>query len=263
LIITPLIGNKKLQTLTTLRNFKTQKLENKKIKLVLAWAGDRHSRRLWKLVWIREAIWQLQWDLPLPQTSDKSWIVASKKCRNLYNLFIRKWIPMITWWADMFRRRWSLPYLFLLPTVVMDHHLSDMDWASITTHHLCGDRKLNVLKQTGSQDTKATTLCIEHTTFIYSAWCSPHKDAEERGSNTRPSYIQSDTLSTKINRRQHCGSIWAHLETIGRDCYFEIRLGRKQIKFLCKCLGWRDSHCEIHTEIHTEETTAIPLPAVN
>lgn len=99
-----------------------------------------------------------------------------------------------------------------------------LDFVGISTRHLFRNEKLSVLKWTESQDIDLTTLWIEHMTFIYSAWCSPDKDTEERGLNTWPSYTQFHALPIKIHMQQNCGSIWAHIETTGRDCYFEIFL---------------------------------------
>ena len=114
-------------------------------------------------------------DLPLLRTSYKSSIIASKKLRSRAIFLLEN------------RSAWLRPRQICSDTLGLPHIYSSCerlwwiticrtwDCVSITTRCLCRNRKLNLLKQTGYQNTEATKLCIEHTTFRYSAWCSPEK----------------------------------------------------------------------------------------
>ena len=82
---------------------------------------------------------------------------------------------------------------------------------------------------------------MEHAIHIFSTPSQQKQRQQHCVSNTRPWYIHFEALLIKIqrsvdwthdlhifsltiHRRQHCGSIWAHLETMGKIANFEIRL---------------------------------------
>lgn len=162
-----------------------------------------------------------------------------------------KSIRMVTSLADMFRHRWSLAYLFMLPTIVMGHHTSDMGLREynhslhlqkpqierVEANRLARYRSNNIVYRTHNLRIFSLMLTrkryigawIETTTFIYSVW----------------QYIGDNIVDRFGQILKQLGeiAIWNWPWTMRKQ------LWRKRIEFLhhllTKCSRWRDSHCEI------------------
>ena len=134
----------------------------------------------------------------------------------------------------MFRRRWSLGYLFLLPTIVMDNHsLPQIERA-----------EANMLPKytSNTHDLRIFNLMLSRQSYI-GAW-----------SNTRPSYIFSLTISQQKyignNIVDRFGYILKQLADIAilKSAWTMWKWLKFLRHFLTKCWGWRDFHCEIRLQ---------------